>query len=59
MRVLLSETTSGEFSQVLDIVRYWRGHHPSVGKLHFGWDGAETVEEARVVRPIRSFKVVG
>lgn len=33
------------------IRRYWSGHHPNLGVLHFGWTGPETIEERDVLWP--------
>lgn len=38
---------------------YIRGHHNVLGRLHWGWQGAETIVEKDVIKPIRVFMVQG
>jgi hypothetical protein len=52
------------FKQVIDgtgpvqtIQWYILGHHPEIGKLHWGLQGAETVVETKNVSPWRKFWV--
>ena len=34
-----------------------KGHHPHLGKLHYGWSGPETIVEKSIVRAARQFEV--
>jgi hypothetical protein len=42
---------------VQTVRRYILGHHPGLGKLHWGLQGAETVVETTHFKPWRKFMV--
>ena len=45
-------------SNAFESQRMWiRCHHPHLGKLHYGWSGAETIVEKSVVKASRIVKV--
>lgn len=44
----------GSFKRVRWFIQ---GHHPELGRLHFGWSGKETIIEKDVITPIKKFEV--
>jgi hypothetical protein len=57
MYKILSEQVIEGTGPVQMIRRYILGHHPKMGKLHWGLQGAETIVETREFRPWRKFWV--
>lgn len=55
---LLDEQVIWAKGSLMEVVRHWRGWHPQVGQLHWGWSGKETIEQAVVVRPTHVFTVL-
>ena len=54
---VLSEQIVGGKEPVQTIRRYILGHHPGLGKLHWGLQGPETIVETMNFRPQRKFWV--
>lgn len=46
--------SSGPFAVVR---RYFKGHHPSIGVLHYGATGKETEQTITIVKPLHTFQV--
>jgi len=68
-RVLIKEATVNDKPEIVGteviaqsgcfmrVRRYYRGWHPQLGTLHFGWSGKETIEEADVIKAMGIFTV--
>ena len=54
---VLSENTICQQGGFRRVRRYLEGWHPKRGRLHFGWQGKETIEEKDVISPIKIFEV--
>jgi hypothetical protein len=54
---ILSEEIIYEWGSFKRVRRYLKGWHPERGKLSFGWQGKETIEEKDVIIPIKTFMV--
>jgi len=54
---LLCEQVIEENGSFKRVKRWWRGWHPELGKLCFGWQGKETIQEIAVIKPIMIIEV--
>lgn len=55
---LLSEQILSQQGSYQRVKRYFRGWHPELGKLHYGWQGKETIVEKGVIKAARQVSVV-
>ena len=54
---VLDRQVSKKFGSLEHQVIYIRGHHPHLGRLHWGWSGEETIVEKDVIKPVKIFMV--